>query len=237
MARRANASREQTRSTRVSAAAPGGQATAAGPRRARLNGRPFRPARSAPLRSCRYGRSRTTPRRIRPFSRCSCALSTPRPSATYDPAAELHVIGGRRARRDTSLPLVEASATCRVRCHELDDRPVHPDLSRAGASHATRWWPRGGDGGRASDRASHRAPKRRSAQAASGAAGSRGVVPERCSGALRYAATRRCVTPVWRATTAARRARRPLGVVAFAGVFEVMRCVLAMLTIPRTGGR
>jgi hypothetical protein len=62
-------------------------------------------------------------------------------------------------------------------------------------------------------------------------------VPERCSGALRYAATRRCVTPLWRATTAARRARRPLGVVAFAGVFEVMRCVLAMLTIPRPGGR
>ena len=239
MARRANGSREQTRSTRVSAAAPGGRATAAGPRRARLNGRPFRPARSAPFRSCRYGRSRTTPRRIRPFSRCSCALSTPRRSATYDPAAERHVIiVGRRARRDTSLLLlVEASATCRVRCHELDDRSVHPDLSRAGASHATRRWPRGRDGGRARDRASPRAPKRRSAQAASGAAGSRGVVPERCSGALRYAATRRCVTPLWRATTAARRARRPLGVVAFAGVFEVMRCVLAMLTIPRPGGR
>jgi hypothetical protein len=239
VARRANASREQTRSTRVSAAAPGGRATAAGPR-ARLNGRPFRPARSAPFRSCRYGRSRTTPRRIRPFSRCSCALSTPRPSATYDPAAERHVIiVGRRARRDTSplLLLVEASATCRVRCHELDDRSVHPDLSRAGASHATRRWPRGRDGGRARDRASPRAPKRRSAQAASGAAGSRGVVPERCSGALRAAATRRCVTPLWRVTTAARRARRPLGVVAFAGVFEVMRCVLAMLTIPRPGGR
>ena len=239
VARRANASREQTRSTRVSAAAPGGRAPAAGPRRARLNGRPFRPACSAPLRSCRYGRSPTTPRRIRPFSRCSCALSTPRRSATYDPAAEQHVIiGRRRARRDTtSLLLVEASATCRVRCHELDDRSVHPDLSRAGASHATRRWPRGGDGGRARDRASPRAPKRRSAQAASGAAGSRGVVPERCSGALRAAAARRCVTPLWRVTTAARRARRPLGVVAFGGVFEVMRCVLAMLTIPRPGGR
>jgi hypothetical protein len=62
-------------------------------------------------------------------------------------------------------------------------------------------------------------------------------VPERCSGALRAAAARRCVTPLWRVTTAARRARRPLGVVAFGGVFEVMRCVLAMLTIPRPGGR
>ena len=135
-------------------------------------------------------------------------------------ATRRHRQGGELAatRRAAAAPrgLGDMSRPLPARARSIE--PHIPIVSRAGTSHAPRRWPRGGDGGRARDRASPRAAERRSAPAASRAAGSRGVVPERCRGALRCRQRpRRRVTPR-RGATAARPVQRAsaAGVVAFA---------------------